>query len=619
MSEDNRRILLVEDEVLIGIATAQSLEDESFAVTTATSGEKAVSLVKESPGAFDLILMDIDLGRGMDGTEAASEILKIRNIPVIFLSSHTEKDMVNKTESISSYGYVVKHSGISVLAASIRMAFRLHDAYTAVEQKTVELTGVIGELQTASEELEAANEQLIESESELQKSEARIRSTMDSLMEGCQIISRDWRYLYLNRSAEIYGRKKTEDLIGKTIFECYPGIREQELFGILSDCMEKNVSCRKELSFRFDDGSLSVFEFEIQPVPEGLFILTTETTERYRILQKISESEHRFRILVENAPTGVFIQTKGRFAYINPALKRMLEIDDETKILGRPILDFVAERDRETVVERIRKLNIDKEEQPTLEETLITLSGAELKCEIYGVPVFYEEENGALVYVYNIGSRKEKEDELRRQMDLKDTLMVELQHRVKNSLSLVSSLVSLETSAIEDDSVRMIFDKTQSRIQTMAGIYEMLYRSPGNGTAEVRLDNYIRNLSSAIINLFGNDKKIGLSCDLDEIVIDLKRVVLICLILNELIMNSIKHGCISSDDGIIRIELKRLADRFFLNISNGASCEMSDEGYCGGIGLSLVNLLIRELRGEMTVRHDPGFTVRILIPEALQP
>ena len=59
---------------------------------------------------LDLILMDIDLGKGMDGTEAAQIILHNREIPIVFLSNHTEKEIVNKTEKITSYGYVVKNA-----------------------------------------------------------------------------------------------------------------------------------------------------------------------------------------------------------------------------------------------------------------------------------------------------------------------------------------------------------------------------------------------------------------------------------------------------------------------------------------------------------------------------
>jgi DNA-binding NarL/FixJ family response regulator len=88
------------------------------------SGEGALT-VTDSVNGINLILMDIDLGDGMDGTEAAEIILSRHDIPLVFLSSHTEPEIVRKTDGITSYGYIVKNSGETVLLASIKMAFRL--------------------------------------------------------------------------------------------------------------------------------------------------------------------------------------------------------------------------------------------------------------------------------------------------------------------------------------------------------------------------------------------------------------------------------------------------------------------------------------------------------------
>jgi len=133
----NKKVLLVEDEVIQAMTGKMSLEKYGYSVVTVNSGEKAVAFAAGNPD-IDLILMDIDLGSGIDGTEAAAQILKIRDIPVVFLSSHTESDIVEKTERITSYGYVVKNSSITVLDASIKMAFKLFDAKIR-EQKKEEL------------------------------------------------------------------------------------------------------------------------------------------------------------------------------------------------------------------------------------------------------------------------------------------------------------------------------------------------------------------------------------------------------------------------------------------------------------------------------------------------
>src|SRR6056297_4142038 len=129
-----KKILLVEDEVLIAMNEAQTLEKHGYEVVSAHKGEEAVEMVNTDP-EISLILMDIDLGSGMDGTEAAEKILTKKDIPVVFLSSHTEPEVVEKTEKITSYGYVVKNSGDTVLLTSIRMAFRLYEANQQIKER----------------------------------------------------------------------------------------------------------------------------------------------------------------------------------------------------------------------------------------------------------------------------------------------------------------------------------------------------------------------------------------------------------------------------------------------------------------------------------------------------
>ena len=131
IAENRKTILLVEDEVLIALGKQKDLENYGYNVLTTNTGEKAVALSKENDN-IDLYLMDIDLGRGIDGTEAAELILRDRDIPVVFMSSHMEPEVVEKTEKITSYGYVVKSSSITVLDASIKMAFKLFKAHKKI-------------------------------------------------------------------------------------------------------------------------------------------------------------------------------------------------------------------------------------------------------------------------------------------------------------------------------------------------------------------------------------------------------------------------------------------------------------------------------------------------------
>ena len=128
-----KKLLLVEDEAIIAMDQSAKLEKNGYHVVVAYDGESAVDIIREDPG-IDLILMDINLGPGMDGPDVAREILKIRDIPIVFLTSHSSSDMVAKVREITRYGYVIKNSGDFVLLSSIEMAFQLFDAHKKIAE-----------------------------------------------------------------------------------------------------------------------------------------------------------------------------------------------------------------------------------------------------------------------------------------------------------------------------------------------------------------------------------------------------------------------------------------------------------------------------------------------------
>jgi PAS domain S-box-containing protein len=137
--QEQKTILLVEDEAILGMSESIQLKKYGYDVIHVLSGRKAIDAVSNVKNDVDLILMDINLGHDIDGTETATMILKDHDIPVLFLSSHLEREVVAKTENITSYGYVVKNSGITVLDASIKMAFRLHDSYKIANKQKTEI------------------------------------------------------------------------------------------------------------------------------------------------------------------------------------------------------------------------------------------------------------------------------------------------------------------------------------------------------------------------------------------------------------------------------------------------------------------------------------------------
>jgi len=127
-------------------------------------------------------------------------------------------------------------------------------------------------------------------EAEVRAREERLRGTLDSMMEGCQIIDRDWRYLYVNEVAAAHGRSKPSELVGRTMMEVYPGIDRTPLFASLREGMEGRNRLRLENTFAYPDGAAAVFELEVVPAPEGILVLSVDVTLRRRAEEAIREA-----------------------------------------------------------------------------------------------------------------------------------------------------------------------------------------------------------------------------------------------------------------------------------------------------------------------------------------
>ena len=87
----------------------------------------------------------------------------------------------------------------------------------------------------------------------LKESEEKYRTTLDNMLEGCQIIGYDWRYLYVNDAVIRHGHKAKEALLGHTMMEVYPDIEDTEMFAAIRRCMEKRIPHRMENEFTFSD------------------------------------------------------------------------------------------------------------------------------------------------------------------------------------------------------------------------------------------------------------------------------------------------------------------------------------------------------------------------------
>ncbi|MES2104143.1 MAG: EAL domain-containing protein [Pseudomonadota bacterium] len=114
----------------------------------------------------------------------------------------------------------------------------------------------------------------------LHRSDSSFRSMLDSMLEGCQIVGHDWRYLYINEAAQKQNGVPTGQLLGKVVMECWPGFAETEIFALEKDCMEQRIMQRGQFEFTYPDGRKGWFRVIIQPVLKGIAIFSEDISER---------------------------------------------------------------------------------------------------------------------------------------------------------------------------------------------------------------------------------------------------------------------------------------------------------------------------------------------------
>lgn len=198
----------------------------------------------------------------------------------------------------------------------------------------------------------------------------------------------------------------------------------------------------------------------------------------------------------------------------------------------------------------------------------------------------------------------------------KDAMLKEIHHRVKNNLQIITSLLHLQESRIQDPKLVEILRESQNRVRSMAFLHESLYRS-GN-LARIDFRQHVETLCEYLFRAYVIDhSRVRLTMNVQPFRLDLDRANPLGLIVNELVSNALKYAFPEGRSGCIRVGL---------SCGHNGSCKLtvSDDGVGlpsglevgrpGSLGLQLVHTLARQLRGCVEVERGDGTTFHITFP-----
>ncbi len=218
----------------------------------------------------------------------------------------------------------------------------------------------------------------------------------------------------------------------------------------------------------------------------------------------------------------------------------------------------------------------------------------------------------------------------------KEVLLSEIHHRVKNNMQIISSLLKLQSRHIKDKKFLQMFKDSESRIKSMALVHEKLYRA--TDLANINFADYTNNLVHDILKSFGiRTNKISLKLNVENICLAVDTAIPCGLILNELITNALKYAFPDDTKGNLRVEMRKVEGGGQRAEDRGQKTEVEDGSsqpatrnpqletielvVCDNgigipkdlnlqevksLGLSLVNTLVRQIRGEIELKRENG-------------
>ena len=209
--------------------------------------------------------------------------------------------------------------------------------------------------------------------------------------------------------------------------------------------------------------------------------------------------------------------------------------------------------------------------------------------------------------------QRRTEADLGRALEEKAVLFRELQHRIKNSISVIASLVSLEASRVDDPGSASVLEDLKGRISAIASLYDQLFQS--GDTDHVDLDLYLKAVVETLFSgQAARERGVRLDLQAEGMRIDLRRAVPLGIIANELASDCLKHAFPGGTGGTVRVSLRGEGSDAVLQVRDDGRGLPADfaVGSEGGLGLVLVDMLARQVGGSFTAVSEAGtvFTVR---------
>jgi len=448
---------------------------------------------------------------------------------------------------------------------------------------------------------------------ELLLTEKYTKSIIDSSLDMIVATDIDYNINEFNKAAEeIFGYKR-EEVLGKNIGMLYSDKVEmtkvQEKINSEGRLALEIVNKRKDGSMFISFLSASVLKNEEGDII-GAMGVSRDVTAIKKAEEELRLSEERHRAIYDQAYTGIArIAKMGRFLLVNQRLSDMMGYSSE-ELYKKTFYELVLEEEVESSLRDWDDLLSGQITNFSKEQTYIRKDGRLINANVT-VSLVRDVNNAPNYFVAvfeDVTERKENERRLQESLKEKEVLLKEVHHRVKNNMQVISSILNLQSSYIDDEKALSVLSESQDRIKSMSFVHESLYQS--DTLSEVNFAEYIRNIARNLYHSYGRPQGgIELVFHLDSIFINLDTSIPCGLIINELVSNALKYAFKGRETGTLAIHLTRVNDavlRLIVEDDGVGLPESFNVETAESLGLQLVTTLATQVGGNLKVESSQG-------------
>lgn len=448
---------------------------------------------------------------------------------------------------------------------------------------------------------------------ELVNTEKFNKSIIDSSLDMIVATDIDYNINEFNKAAEhTFGYKRVE-VLGKHISMLYSDRAEFAKVKTRIDSEGRValdiVNRRKDKSLFISMLSASLLRNNDGEVIGAMGVSRDITTSR-KAEEELRLSEERHRAIYDQAYIGIArIAKMGRFLLVNQRLSDMMGYTAE-ELYRKTFYELVLEKEVESSLQSWDDLLSGKLSNFSKEQTYVRSDGRHISANVTVslVKDANEAPNYFVAVFEDVTERKENDRKLQDSLREKEVLLKEVHHRVKNNMQVISSILSLQSSYIDDEKALAMLRESQDRIKSMSFVHESLYQS--DTLSEVNFAEYIRNIATNLYHSYGRPQGgIELIFDLEPVFINLDTSIPCGLIINELVSNALKYAFEGREKGRITIHLSRRSDKLLRMVveDDGVGLPKDfDVETADSLGLQLVTALTTQVGGKLSIDISNG-------------